>query len=224
MVYTGGSGSTSNMMEGVLRRFLAGVIGCSFVMLRNILTRSLTSILHRSNYNYYNINYYYNTIDVQKLHKKLNRPVVHEHFTCLQRLALQRDWRTQLVKSILKDPDDGVLQSGLLSFWTLSIVWYSKKTYNVSKIGSIFVLGCREEGHQLSWVRLKELTSITGQPMSEQCSACSCSDLGCPVIEDTRTQLSRCPYSLHLRMKTDPVFETLFFFVIPDDGQSPKTH
>jgi hypothetical protein len=30
-------------------------------------------------------------------------------------------------KSILKGSDDGILQSGLLSFCTLSIVWYSKK-------------------------------------------------------------------------------------------------
>jgi hypothetical protein len=60
------------------------------------------------------------------------------------------------------------LQSGQLNFFTLSMVWYSKKTHNVSKTRSVFVLRCREGGHLLSWVRLKELTSITGQPKSEQ--------------------------------------------------------
>jgi hypothetical protein len=58
---------------------------------------------------------------------------------------------------------EGSRPSGLLSFWTLSIVWYSKKHITFRKFGSVFVLRCREEGHLLSWVRLKELTSITGQ-------------------------------------------------------------
>jgi hypothetical protein len=30
-------------------------------------------------------------------------------------------------KTILKGSDDGALQSGVLSFWTLSIAWYSKE-------------------------------------------------------------------------------------------------
>jgi hypothetical protein len=33
-----------------------------------------------------------------------------------------------LMNSIIKGSEDGVLQSGLLSFWTLSIVWYYKNT------------------------------------------------------------------------------------------------
>jgi hypothetical protein len=57
--------------------------------------------------------------------------------------------------SILNGSDDGVLQSGLLIFWTLFIVLYSKN-HNVSKAGSAFV------PQVLSWVHFKELTSITG--------------------------------------------------------------
>jgi hypothetical protein len=37
-------------------------------------------------------------------------------------------------KSILKGSDDGVLQSGLLTFWTSSIVWYSKKYQTMDKV------------------------------------------------------------------------------------------
>lgn len=36
---------------------------------------------------------------------------------------------------IVKGSDNGVLQSGLLSFWTLSIIWYPKKI--VLKIRSL---------------------------------------------------------------------------------------
>jgi hypothetical protein len=42
--------------------------------------------------------------------------------------------------------DDGVQHSDLLSFWTLSIVQYSKKIreHNVSETGSVSVLRSRE--------------------------------------------------------------------------------
>jgi hypothetical protein len=72
------------------------------------------------------------------------------------RRSIPEDSRIQL---ILRGSDDGVLQTGLLIFWTFSIVWYSKKIHNFSKTGFVFVLGCRKEGHLHSWVRLKELTS-----------------------------------------------------------------
>jgi hypothetical protein len=68
-----------------------------------------------------------------------------------------RRLQNEVVKiSILKGSDDGLLQSGLLILWTLSIVLYSKKTHDVSKAGSAFVLKCTEEGHLFSWVHLNQ--------------------------------------------------------------------
>jgi hypothetical protein len=77
--------------------------------------------------------------------------------------------RAKANESILKDSDDGVLQYGLLSFFLLCpSSGILKKTHNISKNRSVFVLRCRKKGHLLGWVRLKELTSITGQPKSGQ--------------------------------------------------------
>jgi hypothetical protein len=46
-------------------------------------------------------------------------------------------YRPNFYMSILKGSDDGVLQSGLVCFWTLSIVWYSKK-YTVFRKMDLF--------------------------------------------------------------------------------------
>jgi hypothetical protein len=49
-------------------------------------------------------------------------------------------------------------------------------------------------------------------------TCCSCTDIGCPVIEVS-------PPHLDLRMETDPVSKMMYSLVfrILDDGQSPKT-
>jgi hypothetical protein len=52
-----------------------------------------------------------------------------------------------------------------LNYWVFGLCPSSGvlRKHNVSKTGSVFVLRCREEGHLLSSVRLKELTWITWQ-------------------------------------------------------------
>jgi hypothetical protein len=54
-------------------------------------------------------------------------------------------------------------QSGLLGFWHLSIARYSK---NISEIRPVSIPGWGGGRHVFCWVHWKEVTSITGQPVS----------------------------------------------------------
>jgi hypothetical protein len=76
----------------------------------------------------------------------------------------------------LKGSDESELQSGLMSFWTLSITWCSKKHTMFQKLNLFSASGVGRE-RLLCLVYLKELTSITGQPKLEQLHVVAVVDL-----------------------------------------------
>jgi hypothetical protein len=66
-------------------------------------------------------------------------------YSCLYVHGIFQDYYLQL---ILKGSEDGVLQSGMLSFWTLSTVWYSKK-HTFQKLDLFSFSGVRKEAPTL---------------------------------------------------------------------------
>jgi dephospho-CoA kinase len=108
------------------------------------------------------------------------------------------------MESILKGSDDGVLQSGLLSFQTLSIDWYSKKNTTFRKLDlfSSSSVGTRGTCPVIEVSSFKQtqlsrcLSSVIEVSSFKQTQLSRCLSSVIEVSSFKRTQLSRCPSSV----------------------------